>query len=923
MAIGTRKGTADMLKEVNAALETAEVGSDLEKGLLEMQRRLMSQQKKFKTNGGGGSGESAAQRKANIERAEQEVLQAIEQSSQQRQEMQSKLHFQEEQNRINLERDAAVRRREQMRLDHEEELHDLDQQMQSAIEAERRRQKAIFDARENEKKARDKNYVKQNFSDADIDQSQITAIEQQYEALRQQRLQLQRNETADMWREDFEAMQDYLQSYGSFQQQKLAIATEYAEKIRDAQSEGERMSLERERDSKLAGIEAKELKANIDWSVMFGEFGSMFSEVTRPILEEAKAYMQTDEFKNSDHASQQALVEAVQQMEQSLGGVSKVSFSKLGEEIETYQRSMLRLRQAQSEYESTYNALIEAQNAYTEALESGTEAEQEAAANALQTAQANETAASQNVDAIQAEASAAQSSMVQTANGLKTSMDGVVDGLQKMASGGSISGVYEGFKGLATSLGSLEGKFGEAFKRVSDSLESVPIIGWIVAIIDIFKDGLSVVVGGILDAVFSAITGIIGDILNFKDGFFRTLGESLYKGILGIFKSILTLGGWFDWWGDGESDPELEKDIELLTASNEALQRSIDNLADVMEGATMSEAAEIYKRQMDLLKESEANTQEMMQRSGSAWSNGFLGIGGSKSSNTAINKGMDSDEWKRISDILGKEIDSAADFFKLSSAEMRQIAMDAPDLYAKIKGLADDGYKDAGQYMDDYIEYAKQLEELKEAYGEKMTNVSFDSLRDEFKNALMDMEMSAEDFADNFNKLLVDSIAESLMTKTYDEKIKALYDKWAGFMEDGKLSDEELAELQNDKEAIYKSMEQDRQFINNLVDESSSSSQDSTKQGFEGMSQDTADELNGRFTAIQMDTSSMREMMLQYGIEMSHMKMSTAEIRLHTEEIRNLSLTAIDHLDTISKNTHELFEINERLGKIEKNTRNL
>ena len=118
-------------------------------------------------------------------------------------------------------------------------------------------------------------------------------------------------------------------------------------------------------------------------------------------------------------------------------------------------------------------------------------------------------------------------------------------------------------------------------------------------------------------------------------------------------------------------------------------------------------------------------------------------------------------------------------------------------------------------------------------------------------------------------------------------------------------------------------MEQDRQFLNDIAEGGSSSSQDSTKQGFEGMSQDTADELNGRFTAIQMDTSSMREMMMQYGIEMSHMKMSTAEIRQHTDEIRNLSLTAIDHLDTISRNTHELFEINERLGKIEKNTRNM
>jgi hypothetical protein len=184
------------------------------------------------------------------------------------------------------------------------------------------------------------------------------------------------------------------------------------------------------------------------------------------------------------------------------------------------------------------------------------------------------------------------------------------------------------------------------------------------------------------------------------------------------------------------------------------------------------------------------------------------------------------------------------------------------------------------------------------------------------------MEMSASDFANKFNDMLVDSIAEALMTNKYDSMIQSLYDKWAGYMEDdGTLTDDELAELQKDKDAIYEAMQTDRDAIRALVGESSS--QDSTKRGFEGMSQDTADELNGRFTAIQMDTSSMREMMMQYGVEVSHIKMSTADIRQHTEELRNLALTAIDHLEDISRNTHELYEMNDRLGKIEKNTRNM
>ena len=45
--------------------------------------------------------------------------------------------------------------------------------------------------------------------------------------------------------------------------------------------------------------------------------------------------------------------------------------------------------------------------------------------------------------------------------------------------------------------------------------------------------------------------------------------------------------------------------------------------------------------------------------------------------------------------------------------------------------------------------------------------------------------------------------------------------------------------------------------------------------------------------------------------------------RERMEEIRNLALLAVGYLETIAKNTKELFEMNIRLGKIEKNTREL
>lgn len=188
---------------------------------------------------------------------------------------------------------------------------------------------------------------------------------------------------AKAYREEFNAMQEHLRAYGTYQQQKLAITEEYAEKIRKASSDSEKRYLGVERDSLLAGVEAQELKANIDWSVVFGEFGGMFHDLIAPELEKAKAYMQTDEFRNADHESQEALVSAVRQMEQSLGGAGKVSFKKLGTEVTAYQKSLADLKQAQEDYERTYADLSEAQQNYIKAVQSGTKEEQDIAKTAL------------------------------------------------------------------------------------------------------------------------------------------------------------------------------------------------------------------------------------------------------------------------------------------------------------------------------------------------------------------------------------------------------------------------------------------------------------------------------------------------------------------------------------------------------------
>ena len=141
--------------------------------------------------------------------------------------------------------------------------------------------------------------------------------------------------TKEQLKTEQQALNDYLKEYGTFQQQKFGIAQEYAEKIQKAQNEGERLILKKQRDIAIQNKETEVVKANIDWVTVFGEFGSMFSDLIKPTLEEAKKYIRTDEFNNSDQASQKSLIDAINRMEKSLGGASGVNFKKLGEDVKS------------------------------------------------------------------------------------------------------------------------------------------------------------------------------------------------------------------------------------------------------------------------------------------------------------------------------------------------------------------------------------------------------------------------------------------------------------------------------------------------------------------------------------------------------------------------------------------------------------
>ncbi|MBQ7854514.1 MAG: tape measure protein [Muribaculaceae bacterium] len=881
------------------------------------------------TTAGGGSGGSDKTNKTNKTnrskgggKSKEDLAQAVVEANenlndvqadidQERKEATQEIETEIAQLRIDLSDEGNAKYIEQLKLNRKKELNELAKRRADAVQAEKDRQREEFEAKEKAEKAKaekaGKKYTEKTFTDADIKQSLIDKINTQYDEL--ERLTIEYSDK-EIMQTQIESKWAYLKEYGSALEKELALTEEYAHKIAEARSQGnewEAKRLEKERDGSIVALKNKKLVADIDWAIVFNDFGLMMEAEVKDTLAKLRAYTQTEEFKSQKLEDQQIVWDAINKFEVELGGSIK-SLTEVQDAYKSYKIALDNLRTAEERRAEIQSGLDAAKKRLAEAEANGDWLSADVYRTEVEDFTRQLSDADIAVDGFKTTANNAKNEWQTATQKATATLENLSNGFQQLKSG-SLAGVAEG-------LGSLGKAFGN--NKIAEVL-SIPIVEAIIGLLDVLKDGIDDLVISVFDTVLGAIDGVLSSVLS--PDTYLNIAESLGKNLGNILDTI-TFGGLSSWFNSGESDKTLHDDVERLTASNEALQNAIEGLTDAMNDAATKDAKDIYKEQLRLLGDSEANTQEMMRRSGAAYSNGVLGIGGDKSSNHKINKGMKSTDWARVSAIVGTNVTSAKEFWTLTSEQMRKLAMEAPDLYAKIKDLADNGHENAAQYMDEYIEYAKQREELEAAYHEKLTNISFDSFRDEFKEALKDMSMSASDFADNFNEQLTDSLAEALMTDKYDPMIKDLYEKWARYMEDGKLEGWELAELQRDKDAIYESMENDRRYLNDISG-GDSSSQDSSKKGFATASQESIDELTGRATGIQMGVEAIRVTNELMAVDVKTSRMELATIRQHTDEIRGLSLSAINHLADISRNTYQLYEMNERLEKIEKNTRQL
>ena len=302
------------------------------------------------------------------------------------------------------------------------------------------------------------------------------------------------------------------------------------------------------------------------------------------------------------------------------------------------------------------------------------------------------------------------------------------------------------------------------------------------------------------------------------------------------------------------------------------------------------EARKAGEEAIDLIgKKLQSNIELGIERLNSGASAGSHSIG------VRIRKSMSNEGWRQWDEFaqsIGIDPDAIGGrltgLFSLTAEQLSKLQEDAPTFWAKL----DDDVKG---YLQDIIDCNDEIENMKEQLKETMTGVSFDSFYDNFVSTLSDMDKDSKDFADDFENYLKNAILSNLIANKYRNKIEALYDDWANKSDsngDGifDLTSSEADELRRAQQELAEEMIAERDAMAEVFGwTSSASSQESSKKGFATMSQDSADELNGRFTALQIAGEEIKNQNQLQTMSILDLKAGMLSIGANTSGIKDIA----------------------------------
>lgn len=733
-------------------------------------------------------------------------------------------------------------------------------------------------------------------------------------------------------REEIQAMSEYLREYGSFQQKKLAIAKETAQKIAevDASEASEstkkwkKAQLRKEQQQREAGMSFEEISRGIDWNALFSGVGNLTKEMITPMMEQLRAYVETEEYRNADAQTQQKVTDLIQEMRRYVGTDQSVTWQKLDEAIKQFTDSV-----------AAYDRTVKAEEA---AVKTRDEGKKKLASGEITEEQYREleTKAQELGDAT----AKAHESMEDFGAALNRTSDEVANftsGLTTALSNAKAWQGVEGFGGIQQSVGqidqlkgtldsilpqmgegmaktigtTLSGTMGSALGSIGGSLSGVlssglgGIIGIVAQIPKLILDlvhGIKNFVTGILDAIteiislrwiddlvvgiLDAIGNLIDAIFDLPENLFKVLESIIVNGIgglldtvLGRIGNILSFGalsskGPSDWFTNS-NEKEVAEAIDRLTKRNELLEQAIEDLTDEMKTARGAIAIRISDDAEKLQRETIDNYKGIAQAQA-----------GYHSAHHSFNyywHGYSQEQIDRLSAQMGRKWNG--DIWNLSPEEMKMLRSNV-DMWKLLQDTGKGGYGGrVAEKLDKYIEQAGKLKEITDALYENLTTTTKDNVFDSFLNSLYGLANGSEkvfdEIAENWQEMVNKMAVNNLVGAKFQKNLETWYENLAKLNKartSGEITDAEyrkrLDALKQEYEDYVKSARNDIEQLRNEgiikeTDKTGGTTQSGKSGAFMTMSQDQGTKLEGLFVSGQMHWASIDDRVEDITVRMS------------------------------------------------------
>lgn len=395
----------------------------------------------------------------------------------------------------------------------------------------------------------------------------------------------------------------------------------------------------------------------------------------------------------------------------------------------------------------------------------------------------------------------------------------------------------------------------------------------------------------------------------------KSAGDTV-KGISGIIGIIITLIGTVMDAFDTTAE-EQARNIEYQRRQEgywDSINYQVERYLELLKEATASDYFELAGKSLTTLEESRRKAYQDIVKSmpvgdvdGTTFGLSQLLING-RFANKLTEQNFGAKTAKEIFDFInangGYDLEN-----KLISEDAIWAMKSNADIWSKLPEWMQ-------QAIDKFVEFNDKAKELEETLNEDLFQTTSQGIEEAILEGLKGGKRGIADFGEDFEEIMRNALLQSFVIDQLRGKAQEFYKKYtllADSDENGKLdlTVEEISDLREDWNDIIKAATEEAKNIDSIIGSSSSSSQESTKKGFATASQDSIDELNGRFTAGQIAWEETKNQSILQSQSLNILTVKADAILSINTETRNI---ADDTRDLIAQSYLELVQISENTG---------